>query len=115
MSRVDELANKMEEVLSTVKSFEFMPKKEEKKASPVVIVFAVIGVVVAVAAALYGIYRFFTPDYLDDFEDDFEDDFDDDFFEKRKRVLQKNSPNHRGRLKEGAVARSSRALLFFSV
>ena len=81
MSRVDELANKMEEVLSTVKSFEFMPKKEEKKASPVVIVFAVIGVVVAVAAALYGIYRFFTPDYLDDFEDDFEDEFDDDFFE----------------------------------
>ena len=32
---------------------------------------------------------------------------------KRKRALQKNSPNHRGRLKEGAVARSSRALLFF--
>ena len=40
------------------------------------IVFAVIGIVVAVAAAIYGIYRFFTPDYLDDFEDDFEDEFD---------------------------------------
>ena len=38
-------------------------------------------VVVAVAAAIYGIYRFFTPDYLDDFEDDFEDEFDNDFFE----------------------------------
>ena len=35
----------------------------------------------AVAAAVYGIYRFFAPDYLEDFEDDFEDDFDDDFFE----------------------------------
>ena len=31
--------------------------------------------------AIYGIYRFFTPDYLDDFEDDFEDEFDNDFFE----------------------------------
>ena len=40
-----------------------------------------IGIVVAIAAAAYGIYRFFTPDYLDDFEDDFDDDFDDDFFE----------------------------------
>ena len=38
-------------------------------------------IVVAVAAAIYGIYRFFTPDYLDDFEDDFEDEFDNDFFE----------------------------------
>ena len=37
--------------------------------------------VVAIAAAVYGLYRFFTPDYLDDFDDDFEDDYDDDFFE----------------------------------
>ena len=35
----------------------------------------------AVAAIAYGVYRFFTPDYLEDFEDDFDDDFDDDFFE----------------------------------
>ena len=49
--------------------------------SLLVIAFAIIGVVVAVAAAIYGIYRFFTPDYLDDFEDDFDDDFDNDFFE----------------------------------
>ena len=38
-------------------------------------------IIAAVAAAVYGIYRFFAPDYLEDFEDDFEDDFDDDFFE----------------------------------
>ena len=37
--------------------------------------------IAAVAAAVYGVYRFFTPDYLEDFEDDFEDDYDDDFFE----------------------------------
>ena len=40
-----------------------------------------IGIVAAVAAIAYGVYRFFTPDYLEDFEDDFDDDFDDDFFE----------------------------------
>ena len=45
-------------------------------------IFAVIGAIVAIAAAIYGAYRFFTPDYLDDFEDDFEDEFDDDFFDE---------------------------------
>jgi len=40
-----------------------------------------LGEYAAVAAAVYGVYRFFTPDYLEDFEDDFEDDYDDDFFE----------------------------------
>ena len=39
-----------------------------------------LGVLVAVAAAAYGIYRFFTPDYLDDFDDEYDDEFDDDFF-----------------------------------
>lgn len=42
---------------------------------------AIFGAVAAVAAIAYGVYRFFTPDYLEDFEDDFDDDFDDDFFE----------------------------------
>lgn len=75
--------NKMEEILNTTKLNELLNRKEaeEKKPSKTMIVFAVIGVVVAVAASAYGIYRFFTPDYLDDFEDDFDDDFDDDFFE----------------------------------
>ena len=52
-----------------------------KKPSKAVIIFAIIGVLVAVAAAAYGIYRFFTPDYLDDFDDEYDDEFDDDFFE----------------------------------
>ena len=56
--------------------------KEEKKCNPIVIALIVIGVLVVVAAAIYGVYRFFKPDYLEDFEDDeFEDEFDDDFFE----------------------------------
>ena len=56
--------------------------KEEKKCNPIVIALIVIGVLVVVAAAIYGVYRFFKPDFLEDFEDDeFEDEFDDDFFE----------------------------------
>lgn len=56
-------------------------KEEEKKTSALVIVFAILGVVVAVAAVAYLVYRYFEPDYLEDFEDDFDDDFDDEFFE----------------------------------
>ena len=59
----------------------FKKEAEEKKTSKVVWIFAIIGIIAAVAAAVYGVYRFFTPDYLEDFEDDFEDDYDDDFFE----------------------------------
>ena len=56
-------------------------EEEERKASKVIWVFAVIGIVAAIIAAAYGIYRFFKPDYLDDFEDEFEDEFEDDFFD----------------------------------
>ena len=76
--------NKMEDLISMTKLNELLNRKEEaeeKKTCKFVWVFAIIGIIVAVAAAAYGIYRFFTPDYLEDFEDDFEDDFDDDFFE----------------------------------
>lgn len=45
-------------------------------------IFAIIGAVAVVAAAVYGLYRFFAPDYLEDFEDDFEEDFEDDFFDE---------------------------------
>ena len=50
---------------------------------------AIIGAVAAVAAIAYGVYRFFTPDYLEDFEDDFDDDFDDDFFEEEEENADK--------------------------
>ncbi len=76
--------NKMEDLISMSKLNELLNKKEEvqeKKTSKVVWIFAIVGIIVAVAAAIYGIYRFFTPDYLEDFEDDFEDDYEDDFFE----------------------------------
>ena len=75
--------NKVDDFLTMTKLNDFLNKKEDdtKKTSKVVWIFAIVGIVVAFAAAVYGIYRFFTPDYLEDFEDDFEDEFEDDFFD----------------------------------
>ena len=79
--KTEELENMKEELMNMTRLNELLHKKEEKKASKVVWVFAIIGIVVALAAVAYAIYRFFAPDYYDDFEDDFADDFEDDFFE----------------------------------
>ena len=79
--------SKLEELLATSKLKDILHKsgievKKEKKCNPLLIIFAVIGVILAMAAIAYAVYRYFTPDYLDDFEDEFEDDdFDDDFTE----------------------------------
>lgn len=45
----------------------------EKKKNTAIKIFAVIGVIVAVAGIAYALYRYFKPDYLEDYEDDFED------------------------------------------
>ena len=65
---------------------DFFRKEEvvvEKKKFNWGLLIAVIVGVIAVAAIVYGLYCYFTPDYLEDFEDDFEDEEfdDDDFFE----------------------------------
>ena len=72
--------NRMEDIMNSTRLNEFLHRKEEedKKKNNILWALAIIG---AVAAIAYGVYRFFTPDYLEDFEDDFDDDFDDDFFE----------------------------------
>lgn len=75
--------NRVEEIINSTKLNDFLHRKEEeeKKKNCILWVLATIGTVAAIAAIAYGVYRFFTPDYLEDFEDDFDDDFDDDFFE----------------------------------
>lgn len=87
MNRFDTMSRdaitRVEEIMNATKLNEFLHRKEEeeKQKTCILWILAIIGVVAAVAAIAYGVYRFFTPDYLEDFEDDFDDDFDDDFFE----------------------------------
>lgn len=81
--------NKVEEIMDLVKAHDikelkdYFNKKEEaeKRNNTIIWVFAIIGVIAAVAGIAYALYRYFTPDYLEDFEDDFDDEFEDDFFE----------------------------------
>ena len=56
---------------------------ECKSKNKVLKIFAIVGVIAAVAGIAYALYRYFKPDYLEDYEDDFDDDFDDaDDFEE---------------------------------
>ena len=48
---------------------------------------AIIGAIAIIAAVVYAIYRFFTPDYLKDLDSDFDDDFD-DFFEEEEPLAE---------------------------
>lgn len=81
--------NKVEEIMELVKAHDvkelkdYFNKKEEaeKRNNTVIWVFAIIGVIAAVAGVAYLLYRYFTPDYLEDFDEDFDDDFEDDFFD----------------------------------
>lgn len=87
MSKAEVMA-KVDEMIAQSKINELInSKKEDEKAKNTVVwVLAIVGAVVAIAAIAYGIYCFFTPDYLEDFEDDFEDDFDDDFFDEDDEI-----------------------------
>lgn len=70
----------MNNIVDIAKLSDLLGKKEEekKKCNVLLWVFAIIGIVVAVAGIAYAVYRYFEHDYLDDFEDDFEDDYEDD-------------------------------------
>ena len=82
-----EILNKLDEILDNAGVNELLGrKKEEEKCNKVLWVFAIIGAIVAVAAAVYGVYRFLVPEYPDDFDDDFEDEFEDDFFDEDEEM-----------------------------
>lgn len=75
--------NRVEELIAETKLKDLLNKKEEEKQKNTIIwILAIIGLIAAVAAIAYGVYKFFTPDYLEDFEDEFDDDFDDYFSEE---------------------------------
>ncbi len=75
--------NKLENVIDISKLNELLGRKEEKKKSNVLLwVFAIVGVIAAVAGIAYVVYRYFEPDYLEEFDDEFDDDDDDDFYEE---------------------------------
>ena len=84
---------KANDVISAVKVGELLRKKdeiakEEQKKNKVGIIIAVVVGVIVVAAIVYGLYCYFTPDYLYDFDDEVEDEedgFDDDFFEEEEK------------------------------
>ncbi len=51
----------------------------ENKPSFLLKLFAFIGVLATIAAIVYAVYKYLTPEYLEDTEDDFDDDFEDYF------------------------------------
>lgn len=91
MNRLDELHGLLSENVAKVGDLLRKEDETEKKKSKTVWIFAALGIIVVAAAAIYGVYRFFAPDYLEDFEDDFDDDFDDDFFEDEEEKAEESS------------------------
>ena len=80
MNRVEEMMDLMKaHDLRELKEFFNKKEEEQKKNNTLVWVFAIIGIVAAVAGIAFLVYRYFTPDYLEDYDDDFDDDFEDDF------------------------------------
>jgi len=81
---VDGLRNNLKSVKKNVNELinrEEESKMREQKRDPILWALAIIGVIAAVAAIAYGVYRYFTPDYFEDYDDDYDDRFDDDFFD----------------------------------
>lgn len=81
---VDGLRHNLRNVRGNVNDIFFREediKMREQKRDPILWTLAIIGVIAAVAAIAYGVYRYFTPDYFEDYDDDYDDRFDDDFFD----------------------------------
>lgn len=52
--------------------------EEQKSKNKLLKVFAIIGVIAAVAGAVIALCKYFKPDYLEDYEDDYEDEDEDE-------------------------------------
>lgn len=78
----------MEDILTQTKLYDYISKpapvvvEKPKTKNTVIKVFAVIGVVTAVAGIAFALYRYFRPDFLEDYDDEYmDDDTEDDFYE----------------------------------
>ena len=92
---------RIEEMVSATKLNQILRKRDDDKIKRTILwILAIVGAVAAIAAIDYGVYRFFTPDYLEDFEEDFEDDFEDDYFEEEDIQESKKA---RSRIRRGRV------------
>ena len=73
---------KAKDVLANMKLREIADdRKTKKRVNVVLTVFAIIGLVLAIAGIVYAVYKYLNPEYLDDYSEDFEKDLDEDFFE----------------------------------
>lgn len=84
---------KAEELIEMIKAGDLFHKQQEeeakkKKSHAVLWIFAIVGLVAAVATVAYALYLYFTPDYLEDFEEDFDDDFFDDEEEDDDEIVE---------------------------
>lgn len=81
---------KLSDIIAATKLFDYIKNapvevieepvvEEPKHKNTLLKVFAIVGVVAAVAGAAYALYRYFKPDFLEDYEEDFDDD--DDFYD----------------------------------
>ncbi len=71
-----------EGMISTTKLGKILARRDnEKMKKTITWILAIVGVITAIAAIAYAVYRFVKPDYLDELDDEFEDDFEDDCFE----------------------------------
>ena len=92
MNRVEEMMDLMKaHDLRELKEFFNKKEEEQKKNNTLVWVFAIIGIVAAVAGIAFLVYRYFTPDYLDDFEDDFFEEDDGDAEKKPAKQVSENA------------------------
>lgn len=71
---------RLDAIVAELHSVEAKLKEQDTK-KVLLVGLGVVAAIVAIAAICYGVYCYFSPDYLDDDDDDFdfEDDYEDDF------------------------------------
>lgn len=75
-------SGKIADILATMKLKEVARDDEnKKKINKLLVIFAIVGAVAAIAGICYALYKYFTPEYLGDFDEGFEEELEEDYFE----------------------------------